>query len=169
MDPMEQWTCSNFFAMVRGTPRKYRPELVPTDKKLQYSLPEERTHHVIKEGKKSLDIDKTARRTLSAMATHSSILAWKTPWTEEPGGLQSMVSQRVRHDWVTNYTYICTPNSQGNKGWDGTEISLPQGKRGSVDECLATSVVWDTSRETYFSVATSRVLRQNLHDWEIRK
>ena len=32
------------------------------------------------------------------MATHSSILAWKIPWTEEPGRLQSMESQRVRHD-----------------------------------------------------------------------
>ena len=33
------------------------------------------------------------------MATHSSILVWKTPWTEEPGGLQFMESQGVRHDW----------------------------------------------------------------------
>ena len=32
------------------------------------------------------------------MATHSSILAWRIPWTEEPGGLQSMGSLRVRHD-----------------------------------------------------------------------
>ena len=32
------------------------------------------------------------------MATHSSILAWRIPWTEEPGGLQSMGWQRVRHD-----------------------------------------------------------------------
>ena len=32
------------------------------------------------------------------MATHSGILAWKMPWTEEPGGLQSMGSQRVPHD-----------------------------------------------------------------------
>ena len=32
------------------------------------------------------------------MATHSSILAWRVPWTEEPGGLQSMGSQRVGHD-----------------------------------------------------------------------
>ena len=31
-------------------------------------------------------------------ATHSSILAWRTPWTEEPGGLQPIGSQRVRHD-----------------------------------------------------------------------
>ena len=36
------------------------------------------------------------------VATHSSILAWKIPWTEEPGGLQSMESQRVEHDLVTN-------------------------------------------------------------------
>ena len=35
-------------------------------------------------------------------ATHSSILAWRIPWTEEPGKLQSMGSQRVRHDWGTN-------------------------------------------------------------------
>ena len=36
------------------------------------------------------------------MATHSSILAWRTPWTEEPGGLESMGSQRVGQDWATN-------------------------------------------------------------------
>ena len=36
------------------------------------------------------------------MATNSSILAWRIPWTEEPGELQSMGSQRVGHNWVTN-------------------------------------------------------------------
>ena len=36
------------------------------------------------------------------MAPHSSTLAWKIPWTEEPGGLLSMGSLRVRHDWVTS-------------------------------------------------------------------
>ena len=36
------------------------------------------------------------------MANHSSNLAWKIPWTEEPGRLQSMESQRVRHNWVTS-------------------------------------------------------------------
>ena len=36
------------------------------------------------------------------MATHSSILAWRIPWTKEPGGLQSMGSQRVRRDSATN-------------------------------------------------------------------
>ena len=45
------------------------------------------------------------------MATHSSTLAWKIPWTEEPGRLQSTGSQRVGHDWVTSlrYTYISSP------------------------------------------------------------
>ena len=38
------------------------------------------------------------------MATLSSILAWRTPWTEEPGRLQSTGSQRVRHDWETQYS-----------------------------------------------------------------
>ena len=37
------------------------------------------------------------------MATHSSILAWKIPWTEEPGRLQSMGLQRVRHNLVTKH------------------------------------------------------------------
>ena len=36
------------------------------------------------------------------MATHSSILAWKIPWTEEAGGLQSMGSLRVGYDWATS-------------------------------------------------------------------
>ena len=40
------------------------------------------------------------------MTTHSSILAWRIPWTEEPGGLQSMGSQRVGHNWVTNTFHI---------------------------------------------------------------
>ena len=43
------------------------------------------------------------------MATYSSILAWWVPWTEEPGRLQYMGLQRVRHDWVTNtHTFTCT-------------------------------------------------------------
>ena len=37
------------------------------------------------------------------MATHSSILAWEIPWTEEPGGLQSMKLQRVRHDCLSTH------------------------------------------------------------------
>ena len=43
------------------------------------------------------------------MATHSSIFAWRIPWTEEPGGLQSMGSQRVGHNWLTQ-THTHTQN-----------------------------------------------------------
>ena len=39
------------------------------------------------------------------MVTHSSILAWRILWTEEPGRLQSTGSQRVRHDWGTNFHF----------------------------------------------------------------
>ena len=37
------------------------------------------------------------------MATHSSILAWRIPWTEQPGGIQSIWSQRIRHNWATKH------------------------------------------------------------------
>ena len=43
------------------------------------------------------------------MSSHSSTFAWRIPWTEEPGGLQSMGSQSVRHDSVTNFlSYVFT-------------------------------------------------------------
>ena len=60
------------------------------------------------------------------MATHSSILAWKIPWTEEPGRLQSMGSHRVGHDWATLLSFTFTfpysketkpVNSKGNQPW----------------------------------------------------
>ena len=53
------------------------------------------------------------------MATHSSILAWRIPWTEEPGGLQSMGSQRVRHDFVTEQHRVeVKGDEKGNKVLD---------------------------------------------------
>ena len=57
------------------------------------------------------------------MATHSSILAWRIPWTEEPGGLQSMGSQRVGHEWVTILTYTYNNRDylsleEGRKCWN---------------------------------------------------
>ena len=45
------------------------------------------------------------------MATHSSIHAWKIPWTEEPGGLQSMGSQRTGHNWATSLHLMLTARS----------------------------------------------------------
>ena len=46
------------------------------------------------------------------MATHSSILAWRIPWTEKLGGLQSMGSQRVGHNWATSLTHSLTQRSE---------------------------------------------------------
>ena len=48
------------------------------------------------------------------MAPHSSTLAWKTPWTEELGGLQSMGSRRVGHDWATSLSLSCIGEGNGN-------------------------------------------------------
>ena len=61
--------------------------------------------YLLDHGKESAAIWETRVRSLSwevplkkRIATHSSILAWRIPWTEEPGGLQSMGLQRIRHD-----------------------------------------------------------------------
>jgi len=60
------------------------------------------------------------------MVTHSSALAWKIPWTEEPGKLQSMGSQRVWHDWVT-FTFI-VPFFQASLGlWYRSYFTVGQG------------------------------------------
>ena len=49
-----------------------------------------------------------------AMAPHSSTLAWKIPWTEEPGGLQSMGFLRVGHDWATSLSLSWIGEGNGN-------------------------------------------------------
>ena len=70
-----------------------------------------------------------------AMAPHSSTLAWKIPWAEEPGGLQSMGSWRVGHNWVTwlsLFTFM-----HWRRKWQPTPVFLPreaQG-RGSLVGC----------------------------------
>ena len=67
-----------------------------------------------------------------AMAPHSSTLAWKIPWTEEPGGLRSMGSLRVRHNWVTSLWLFTFMNCR--RKWQPTPVFLPgesQGWRGA--------------------------------------
>ena len=49
-----------------------------------------------------------------ALATHSSSLAWKIPWTEDSGRLQSMGSLRVGHDWATSLSLSCIGEGNGN-------------------------------------------------------
>ena len=70
-----------------------------------------------------------------AMAAHSSTLAWKIPWTEEPGRLQSMESLRVGHDWATSLSLFTFMHWR--RKWQPTPVSLPgesQG-RGSLVGC----------------------------------
>ena len=57
------------------------------------------------------------------MATHSSILAWRIPWTVKPGGLESMGSQKVRHDWSNlahthTHSFYNTKINLNNMKWD---------------------------------------------------
>ena len=53
-------------------------------------------------------IPRLGRSLEKEMATHSSILAWRIPWTEEPSGLQSTGLQRVRRDWTTSLSLFCS-------------------------------------------------------------
>ena len=57
------------------------------------------------------------------MAPHSSTFAWKIPWTEEPGALQSMGSLRVRHGWVTSLSLFTF--THWRRKWQPTPVLLP--------------------------------------------
>ena len=62
------------------------------------------------------------------MAPHSSTLAWKIPWMEEPGSLQSMGSLRVRHDWATSLSLF--PFTHWRRKWQPTPVFLPGESQG---------------------------------------
>ena len=84
----------------------------------------------------SMEIGQCYRSGLEkAMAPHSSTLAWKIPWTEEPGGLQSVGSLRVRHDSATCLSLFTFMHWR--RKWQPTPVFLPgesQG-RGSLVGC----------------------------------
>ena len=63
-----------------------------------------------------------------AMAPHSSTLAWKIPWTEEPGGLQSMGSRRVGHDWATSLSFFTFIHWR--RKWQPSPMFLPGESQG---------------------------------------
>ena len=63
-----------------------------------------------------------------AMATHSSTLAWKIPWTEEPGRLQSLGSLRVGHDWATSLSLFTFMHWR--RKWQPTPVFLPGESQG---------------------------------------
>ena len=62
------------------------------------------------------------------MAPDSSTPAWKIPWTEEPGGLQSMWSLRVGHDWVTSLSLFTFMH--WSRKWQPTPVFLPGESQG---------------------------------------
>ena len=63
-----------------------------------------------------------------AMAPHSSTFAWKIPWTEEPGRLQSMGSLRIRHDWATSLSLFTFMHWR--RKWQPTPVFLPGESQG---------------------------------------
>ena len=69
------------------------------------------------------------------MAPHSSTLAWKVPWAEEPGRLQSMRSLRVEHNWVTSLSLFTFMHWR--RKWQPTAMFLPgeSDERGSPVGC----------------------------------
>jgi len=74
-------------------------------------------------GKKSNDFITSRLPREKAMAPHSSTLAWKIPWTEEPGRLQFMGSLRVGHDWTTSLSLFTFMHWR--RKWQPTPVFLP--------------------------------------------
>ena len=84
-----------------------------------------------------------------AMAPHSSTLAWKIPWMEEPGRLQSMGSLRVGHDWMTSLSLFTFMHWR--RKWQPTPVFLPgesQGWGSLVGFRLWGRTEWDTTEAT---------------------
>ena len=83
------------------------------------------------------------------MAPHSSTLAWKIPWTEEPGRLQSMESLRVGHDWATSLSR--STFMHWRRKWQPTPVFLPGESQG-----------WGSLWAAVFGVAQSRTRLKRL-------
>ena len=84
-----------------------------------------------------------------AMAPHSSTLAWKIPWTEEPGRLQTMGLRRVRHGWATSLSLF--PFMHWRRKWQPTPVLLPgesQGRGSLVGRRLWGCTELDTTEAT---------------------
>ena len=95
------------------------------------------------------------------MATHSSTLAWKIPWMEEPGRLQTMGSWRVRHDWATSLSLF--PFMHWRRKWQPTPVFLPgesQGQRSLVG-CVC-GVAQSLTRLKWLSSSSSKLLTSQI-------
>ena len=95
-----------------------------------------------------------------AMAPHSSTLAWKIPWMEEPGRLQSMGSRRVRHDWATSLSLFTFMHWR--RKWQPTPVFLPgeSQERRSLEGCH----LWDhTVGHDWSNLAAAAAAAASLH------
>ena len=101
-----------------------------------------------------------------AMAPHSSTLAWKIPWMEEPGRLQSMGSQRVGHDWATSlslFTFL-----HWRRKWQPTPVFLPGESQGQGSLMAAVygvtqSRTWLKRRSSSSSSIDEKTKEGNIH------
>ena len=97
------------------------------------------------------------------MAPHSSTLAWKIPWMEEPGRLQSMGSLRVGHDWVTSpslFTFL-----HWRRKWQSTPVFLPgESHRAWWAAIYGVAQSW-TQLKRLSSSSSSSGIQQNYMKW----
>ena len=102
------------------------------------------------------------------MAHHSSTLAWKIPWMEEPGRLQSTGSLRVGHDWATSLSFFTFMHWR--RKWQPTPVFLPGESQGRGDRWAAiygvaqsqTQLKWFSSSKTYKTIYTHIYLASQL-------
>ena len=90
------------------------------------------------------------------MAPHSSTLAWKIPWTEEPGRLQSMGSLGAGHNWATPLSLFTFMHWR--RKWQPTPVFLPReshGQRRLVGCCLWGRIELDTTERLHFHFSLS--------------
>ena len=93
------------------------PRLVePLTDNMQWGAMNHQTVHLGKDLHLKMAMEK-------ATAPHSSALAWKMPWTEEPGGLQSMGSRGIGHDWATSLSLFTFMHWR--RKWQPTPVFLP--------------------------------------------
>ena len=101
------------------------------------------------------------------MATHSSILAWRIPWTEEPDGLQSIGLQRVRHNWG-DWANMCfpggsvvknVPSNAGDVGFIPCVRKIPWSKGMAIHSSILPGEFYGAWRATIQGIAKVR------HDW----
>ena len=102
--------------------------------------------------------------------THSSILAWRIPWTEEPGGLQYIGLQRVGHDWATEHGEVITLWKHSSpltfpKKWGVTQPPAPRGEAPSQSVGQETGEKEEVWKSVYCGFCGKEWARQGWQAW----